>query len=59
MEGWIKVEFIGGPLDGPGEVHPAMNSRLTVANNPGGVYILSHGPPDATYVWYPNDTATV
>ena len=57
MKEWIWVDFIGGPLDGPGKVHPTMNSRLSVQTNPEGVYVLSHEPPDwkPTYVWYPND----
>jgi hypothetical protein len=57
MDEWVSVEFIGGPLDGQGRIHPAMNDRLRVKDNP-GVYVLVPSPyslGSVVYVWYPND----
>jgi hypothetical protein len=51
VEEWLTVEFIGGPLDGTGKVHPTMNCRLTVKENPEGVYIYN----GQVYVWTTRD----
>jgi hypothetical protein len=32
------IEFIGGPLDGPNRVHPAMNYKCNVEGHPEGYY---------------------
>ena len=55
MDNWVEIEFIGGPLDGPGRVHPTMNSRLSVQNNPEGVYVFTQQPPD----WKPTYVSTL
>jgi hypothetical protein len=35
---WLSVQFVGGPLDGEGRVHPAMNYRLELTSDPWGFY---------------------
>jgi hypothetical protein len=53
MEGdeWLSVQFVGGPLDGEGRVHPAMNYRLTIASHPQGFYEFD----GQVYIWRIND----
>lgn len=38
----IPVEFVGGPLDGEGEVHPLHNVMcLNIEGHPGGYYTIN------------------
>lgn len=56
--GWIKVEFVGGPLDGEGEVHPLMNAwRLEVPGHPEGFYrssVFANPWGESGFIWTPN-----
>ncbi len=47
MNEWYTVEFIGGPLDGPRPMHPAMNRMLRIETNPEGYYLYLEG----NYYW--------
>lgn len=48
----IPTEFVGGPLDGPGEVHPLSNALyLTVEGSPEGYYSMNQYLPDGKFYW--------
>lgn len=48
--GWIKVKFIGGPLNGERDDHPLMNTfRLNVPGNTEGFYMGD----SLNYYWQP------
>jgi hypothetical protein len=53
MDKWLTVQFIGGPLDGEGQVHPTMNYRLRVPENPNGIYVFNEFA--GSYVWVLKD----
>jgi hypothetical protein len=42
-------DFVGGPLDGPNLVHPAMNYQLNVEGHPEGYYEMM--PFDGKFHW--------
>ena len=39
----VEIEFIGGPMDGPHQVHPMANYILRVPENPEGYYVRCAG----------------
>lgn len=49
----IPIEFVGGPLDGAGEVHPLMNMiYLKVEGHPEGYYSVNpYNPFDGKMYW--------
>ena len=48
--GWQMIDFVGGPLDGPNQVHMMMNSILNI---PGGEYdgYYRYLPMTGKYHW--------
>jgi hypothetical protein len=57
MDKWMTMQFVGGPLDGEGRVHPAMNFMLRLESNPEGVYLLCADDQLAGtyYQWVPHE----
>ena len=47
--GSFQIEYVGGPLDGPGYAHPTMNWILNVKDSPEGSYI--YDAASGNYVW--------
>lgn len=48
----LPVEFVGGPLDGEGEVHPLKNvAHLVVQGHPEGYYSVNPYHYDGKLYW--------
>ena len=48
----LPVEFVGGPLDGKGWMHPLQNTLcLKVEGSPEGYYSINPYQPDSKLYW--------